>query len=798
LPAGISEAPTVDGLSGAGSSDSPTLTRESGSSSRGSYTGPKEIAGYKLLRELGAGGMGAVFEAFDARMNRRVALKILARHQSESEKAADRFAREAWIAGKLSHPNLVRVFERGEEAEISYYTMELVDGGAVSDVLKNLRTWGKDDRWGLVFGTREYLSWAIGQIVEAARGLEYAHRQGVVHRDIKPMNLLLSREPAAVKVADFGLALDLGATRMTTVGKVMGTVAYMAPEQIRGQTDQISPRTDVYALGVTLFEMLTLELPFAGETQQIYMNAVLTAQARRPRKLNERVGRDLEVVLQKALEKDPADRYASAGAFAEDLENVLHFRPIQARPPGPAVRMAKWARRRPMHAALAAVLVAGLPTIGTLSLRAVQHQRLVLRLQVDRWREESIHFLHKDRFQEALEPLDRILGVRPEDVDALRDRAMCFARLAMAERNPERRDELRGKALSDITRVVARIPDARWPYRVRGYFLKSFGREREAAEDEQRAAERAAAAPQFYDVQMDGILALMARNYPQALKLFDELNRRRPDFPEARWWRGRVYENVGETAKAMTDYEVAVALKPRDSLSRLNLARLKTQSGSVDEAAALIDKVLELEPGSADAYEALAANHLAEGRAKASAGDSGAADKAFRQAEESARKALSLNPGLSWARVNLGAGLMEMYRLHPVPGSKQAAEATALYGEVIRMRESNPAGVDEEAFAAAMENQCDALIQLRELEKALEVCRDIARRHPDRANAHYNLAGVLALSGRPEEAIQALEEDFKLGDRDWQYLGADGWFESMRARPQFQALLQRMKSTPAP
>src|SRR5262249_1962408 len=159
--------------------------------------------------------------------------------------------------------------------------------------------------------------------------------------------------------------------------------------------------------------------------------------------------------------------------------------------------------------------------------------------------------------------------------------------------------------------------------------------------------------------------------------LYDEVIRQRPDAPDARLWRGGIYREMGDTAKAALDYEVATALRPEDALPRIVLAQLKTDGGALEEAATLIEKAIALEPKNADAYEARAANSVAEGRAKASAGDSVAAEKAFGQAEAAARKALSLNPKLAWARLNLGGALMELYRLHPAPDSKLAAEATS-------------------------------------------------------------------------------------------------------------------------
>src|SRR5262249_53547629 len=155
-------------------------------------TSLRRVAHFRIERELGAGGMGTVYLAHDERMNRKVALKVMSRHQS-SEKAGRRFEQEAWIAGRLDHPNIVKVHERGASEELSFYAMEVLDGGPLAHVIERLRRAGADDTLGLRFGTAEYIHWVVRAIIAAARGLEFAHRAGVVHRDIKPMNLLLSR-----------------------------------------------------------------------------------------------------------------------------------------------------------------------------------------------------------------------------------------------------------------------------------------------------------------------------------------------------------------------------------------------------------------------------------------------------------------------------------------------------------------------------------------------------------------------------------------------------------------------------
>ncbi len=755
---------------------------------------PRRIAGYRIVRELGAGGMGTVFEAFDEKMNRSVALKILSRHISSAEKAADRFAREAWIAGKLNHPHLVRVYDRGQFEDLSYYSMELVDGGSLYDVIRRLKQWGKDREWGLEFGSRDYVTWALTQIVAVARGLEYAHRQGVVHRDIKPMNILLGKEPRAVKIADFGLAIDMTATRLTTAGKVLGTVAYMAPEQIRGRHEEIGGSTDVYSLAVTLFELLTLELPYAGETQQLYLNAVLTSEAKRPRKLNERVGRDLEIVLRKALEKSPKDRYATAAAFADDLENVLALRPITATPPSLASSLVKWTRRQPYVAGLAAVLVIGVPAVTILTVRSVRQQWSLQRIENERRLLEARRLLKDSRAKEAAAILTEILEADPDDLEALRYRALSYNAQWSAGTDHGVRTKLEQLALADLARAIELKPGAGWPHHVRAYLLKRFGREEEAEADDQAAQRLATAQPTPLDLLIDGILAQQAGDNAGAVRLFSEVIRLQPDSAEARLNRADAYEHLGDVEKAIKDLEVSTALQPSDAYPRHSLGKLLTESGTLDEGEAVLREALDRKPDDPEIHETLADNLLRQGREGVGRSDAAGALDLFRRAEDSSRKALALDPDLLWSHVNLGASLIERNKLLEASDPALVSEAIGEFEKVIARPETDGQGAAADAHAAALMNQCDALIQSGDLQRALSVCRAVTDRLPDSANSHYNLAGVYALLGRPEEALASLQRDIELGDTDHEYLASDKWFASLQPDARFRSLLERMKA----
>ena len=756
---------------------------------------PGSIAHYRIVRELGVGGMGCVYEAHDLHLDRRVALKVLASHLAHSDEAAARFEREAWVAGRLDHPNLVPVYERGTWEGTRYFTMQYVDGGSLGDVVRRLRETGRDERHGLVFGTRDYVVWVLAHLVTAARAIDHAHRHGVVHRDIKPMNLLLSAEDGALKVADFGLAIEADSPRMTTVGSVLGTIAYMAPEQVLGRRDEIGVATDVYALGVTLFELLTLELPYGGATQQLYVQEVLTGVERRASRLNARVGSDLETVIHKALEKEPRDRYSSAAALADDLQAVLDFRPIVAKRPSWSRRTVKWARRRPAAAALLALALVSVPTIAVLGQRAVAHRRLETATRVDAlWREARFLAERPARQRDVVERTSAILALDPAHRPALRARAFGYRRLAAEARSEADRTRLAGLALADVARLIELEPAAAWPQRLAADTLRQFGREAEAAAAEARAVARRGAVPSDEDQLLDALLAYDRGDFDAAIAGLSPLVAKKPQSLAELRWRARAFAGRGDVDAALIDYRVAVAINPDDVYSYFDLGELLGRVGKFDEAETYLRRALEIEPGRFEVREALADNALAQGRVQFAAGARAAAQASFAAAEREARQALALNPAATWARIDLGASLMEAERSGGASDPRRVAAAIDACEEAFAALQKAGDAADPRALVAVSANLCDALIQQRQLTRALTVCRAAADANPDEAVAHYNLAGAYALLGRHEEALTELERDVALGDRDAAYLAADPWFGALRGDPRFAALVARMQA----
>jgi formylglycine-generating enzyme required for sulfatase activity len=300
---------------------------------------PTSVAGYDILGELGRGGMGVVYRAWQPELRRQVALKMILAGAHTGPQELARFRAEGEAVARLQHPNIVQVHEFGEEDGRPFFSMELVEGGSLAQKLA-----------AGPLPSRQ----AAELIAVLARAIHHAHQRGIVHRDLKPHNVLLKKD-GTPKITDFGLAkILIGGPARTATGDVLGTPSYMAPEQAGGKGRAIGFPTDVYALGAILYECLTGRPPFQGATALDTMLLVEHEDPVAPRRLNPRVPRDLEVITLKCLQKDPARRYPSARDLADDLGRFLDRQPIRARPVGLLERGRVWARRRPGTAALLA------------------------------------------------------------------------------------------------------------------------------------------------------------------------------------------------------------------------------------------------------------------------------------------------------------------------------------------------------------------------------------------------------------------------------------------------------------
>jgi serine/threonine protein kinase len=338
---------------------------------------PAEALGdFRILREIGRGGMGVVYEAVQRSLGRRVALKVLPFAAALDAKQLQRFKNEAQAAAHLHHPHIVPVYAVGAERGVHFYAMQLIDGQNLAALITGLRgpeaasgsgsaprapalpapqpadLPGRDTRPDVsaALSTQrsarasEFFRSIARLMAQAAEGLEYAHGLGVIHRDVKPANLLLDGR-GNLWITDFGLAQFHADAVLTQSGDLLGTLRYMSPEQAGGQRALIDHRTDVYSLGATLYELLTLRPIFDGADRQALMRQILHDEPPPPRTIDRAIPPELETIVLKAIGKTPVERYATARELADDLQRFLEDRPIRARRPSMVEKTTKWARR---------------------------------------------------------------------------------------------------------------------------------------------------------------------------------------------------------------------------------------------------------------------------------------------------------------------------------------------------------------------------------------------------------------------------------------------------------------------
>jgi tetratricopeptide (TPR) repeat protein/tRNA A-37 threonylcarbamoyl transferase component Bud32 len=574
--------------------------------------GGVQIPGYEILGELGRGGMGVVYKARQTQLGRLVALKMIrdAAHAGASERA--RFRTEAEAVARLQHPNIVQIYEVGEHGGCPFFSLEYLEGGSLSRQLA---------RQGPLAAR------PAAELVERlARALHEAHLRGIIHRDLKPANVLLALD-GTPKIADFGLAKKLDdASAQTQTGDVVGTPSYMPPEQAGGRAREVSPLADVYALGAILYEVLTSRPPFRAESGVQTVLQVLHDEPLPPSRLQPTVPRDLETIVLKCLEKDPAKRYPSAAELADDLHRFLANEPIRARPVGTVERLVKWARRRPTLAALVGVSTVALVTLVSLGAwsnvrlreRAEEAQRereraertsRLARQAVDdmyvqvaeRWLSSEPHQdpLQREFLEKALHVYEELAREDSTDPAVQRQRALAYVRVGQIYAALGRRREAEPafwqaiRIQEELCHQWPDVPDYRqdlansWNWL--GEFLRTGGEKLQEAgqayhmaslkqemlvkEFPANPAYQRDLARTFYNL---GIVR-MDQGEPEALGFFnlaitrlDDLIARHPDerdhqqdLARSHLNRGILYRNQGRTDDATADYGQAIALFKR-------------------------------------------------------------------------------------------------------------------------------------------------------------------------------------------------------------------------------------------
>jgi serine/threonine-protein kinase len=475
---------------------------------------------YEIQNLVGQGATAMVYRAWDRELKRPVALKMLRETAAMSETARARFRREAQVAAGLSHPNIVAVHDAGERGGQLYLVMELVEGRPFSEMLLDASV---------------DLTRRLSFLEQVSRGVAAAHDHGIVHRDLKPANILITADGTA-KVGDFGLAhLVASTTELTKTGATLGTPLYMSPEQVEGRTGEITPRTDVYALGAMLYEILAGRPPhYGGTTNEIY-SKIVRDDPIAPRRLRPQTPRNLETIAMRAIEKSPSARYAAAAEFAEDLRRHREGEPVLARPVPAPVRTVRRLLRKPgvplaLAASAALVLVAG-GGVGLVAVRKRDRIRNTL--------QQAATLERNGRTAEAKALFGAALDEDGADDQARAGLARVEAAIEAARRDRERR-ELSEKAALGLL---------------------------ETARPELDAASRA-----LYDPKATA--ESLKKHLDGARKLVQEAVDRAPGLAPAHYHLGRVGEIAGDEVRAEAATRKAIEIDPDFAPARYQLGRL--------------------------------------------------------------------------------------------------------------------------------------------------------------------------------------------------------------------------------
>jgi serine/threonine protein kinase len=576
--------------------------------------GVRKVGHYSLIDEIGRGGQATVYLAEDSRLRRRVALKVLNEAASTAEETLGRFRREAELASKLDHPGICPVYDAGVEDGVPYIAMRLVEGetlarriakaaarAAPASASVDLESGVTLDAGEAVTSTstaarprlsRDEIAEAAAIVEKVARALHAAHEAGVIHRDIKPANVMITPDGDPV-LLDLGLARDESADQetLTRTGDVFGTPAYMSPEQLTGQRIRADRRTDVYALGATLFEAVTLRRPFEAPTREGLYQAILTDPPADARKLNPRTPSELKVVMETALEKNRNRRYQTALALAEDLARIRKHEPITAKPPGPLLRLLRLVQRRPATAASITGLVVALGLLGYAIGAAGEanvHERLRNEAERERDRADAaLAALERGRKDEAarlaITDLDTQLGCIIYGGDAILGqdgsidlKPMCEQYLAAYAGIGLPLDEPGGSAASIAELDALRARDrATWTIVTHSFEMLRFGLEK---------AKVASAGPPRLRTALEEVGIVIARLVPDA---WDR------DLRAAQ----AELEKTGEDRFSRFLEEASLAKRTPSEIGQLGVILLDVPD-RFEQGRTLIDRAIDLEPDS--------------------------------------------------------------------------------------------------------------------------------------------------------------------------------------------------------
>jgi len=751
------------------------------------------LTDYEVVSEVGRGGMGIVYKARQRKLNRIVALKVLpALLGAVRPEAMARFRREAELAAKLTHSNIIGVHDFGEVDGTLYFAMQLVEGQTLRDVLREIEATHSVDAVVGAAGSpsgsqattkigssaqsnRAYFRRVAQWMTEAAEALQYAHEHGVVHRDIKPSNLLLNTS-GHILISDFGLARASQRETFTATRAILGTARYMSPEQVDSSRGAVDARTDVYGLGATMYELLTFKSLFAGTDDREIMQNVLHKEPPPPHRIVSHVPHELETICLKAIEKLPKERYATAQEMADDLRRWSLGMPILARRPTVAVRVGKWARRRQLPVALGAgCIVLGVALAGAYAAYRVSNREASVAREDATTREvrllgvDARTAYDRGDVATALATIEQGLRIDPHAADLLSLKAKT-----LVLQNDD------NAALGTIDLLLAAHPDdwrghytaarifADWGPTADMAVYDSAANKLGLTADERRkkfAQHRDAVARLHPDsAELDCLLAADETDPQKAIKILDRALERFPALAEAlaarvsrdeqlgdyetmlvdaerlasvrprwglvHWFRGRALERVGRPDDAERAYSEAIDRSPTEPTNWYARSLVKTRRGRYAEALADARRVIELDENFPYVFVA---------RARAYAG-LGQLDNALADLS----KAMSLRP-------NDIEVYHERAKLNYDTGRFDAAVA-----DMTRAIELKPND------ARAYSNRAVALVALKRLDRAIDDLKTCVQLNPNYAIGYRNLGEVQMKAGRIDDALASYSKAIEL------------------------------------